>query len=275
MSMVARRIIIVTLISALTVVGVLFFMKTAHAQTTILVHAGAGIRPALDEAGAAFQKKSGVRVDYNYKGSACLLPDVLMSGKGDVYIPGEEYYVKQAVDRKLVGADYKVVATMTTVIIAQSGNPKHIAGLQDLAKPGLRLGLGDPDVVACGRAAKEALVNAGVWDEAKKNLVMGGQNVSEVSNAVRLGTLDAAIVWNATAALYTTQDLATIAIPAKYAVTSAIPVAVVTASKQRRAAQQFVSFLAGKEGRRIFLKHGFGMPPTIKGSAEPGGRRGG
>jgi molybdate transport system substrate-binding protein len=157
---------------------------SAQAATKLLVHAGAGIRPALDEAAAAFQKKTGVKVEYNYKGSACLLPDVLMSGKGDVYIPGEEYYVKQAVERKLVKPDYKVVATMTTVIITQPGNPKHIRTLADLAQPGLRLGLGDPDVVACGRAAKQALINAGVWEKVQKNLVMSGQNVSELGNAV-------------------------------------------------------------------------------------------
>jgi molybdate transport system substrate-binding protein len=245
---------------------------SAQAATKLLVHAGAGIRPALDEAAAAFEKKTGVKVEYNYKGSACLLPDVLMSGKGDVYIPGEEYYVKQAVDRKLVKPSYKVVATMTTVIITQPGNPKHIRTLADLAKPGLRLGLGDPEVVACGRAAKQALVNAGVWDKAEKNMVMGAQTVSELSNAVRLGNLDAAIVWNATAALYSARDLAIVPIPEDHAVTSAIPVGVVAASKQARPAQQFVDFLAGAEGRRIFQKHGFGMPAAGRAKTKPGGK---
>jgi molybdate transport system substrate-binding protein len=260
-------------ISAVMCLAVLCFAAiSAQAATKLLVHAGAGIRPALDEAAAAFQKRTGVKIEYNYKGSACLLPDVLMSGKGDVYIPGEEYYVKQAVERKLVKPDYKVVATMTTVIIAQPGNPKHIRTLADLAKPGLRLGLGDPEVVACGRAAKQALINAGVWEKVQKNLVMGGQNVSELSNAVRLGNVDAAVVWNATAALYSARDLATIPISEDHAVTSNIPVGVVATSKQARPAQRFVDFLASAEGRRIFLKHGFGMPAASKAKAKPGGK---
>ena len=268
--MVARRIIIVTLISALTVVGVLFFMRTAHAQTTILVHAGAGIRPALDEAGAAFQKKSGVRVDYNYKGSACLLPDVCVSQKGDVYVPGELYFMQQAVDRKLVKPGYKVVASMTTVIIVQPGNPKNIAALDDLAKPGVRLGLGDPQVVAIGRAASEALVKAGVWDRAKTNMVMSAQNVTELSNAVKMKQLDAAIVWDATAALYSDRELKAVPIDARVATCSPVPAGVLKFSKNAKAAQAYVDFLAGPEAKAIFLKHGFGPPMKADKQCEPG-----
>ena len=161
---------------------------------------------------------------------------------------------------------------MTTVIITQPGNPKGIRPLQDLAKPGVRLGLGDPKVVACGRAGQEALAKAKAWEGAKKNLVMSAQNVSELSNAVRLGTLDAAIVWNATAAMYTTHDLTAVTVPGKLAVTSSIPVGVVAASRQGKSAQQFVDFLAGKEGRRIFLKHGFGVPAASKSKTRAGGK---
>jgi ABC-type molybdate transport system substrate-binding protein len=101
---------------------------------------------------------------------------------------------------------------------------------------------------------------------------MGAQNVSELGNAVRLGNLDAAVVWNATAALYSARDLTTVPIRAGHAVTSSIPVGVVATSKQARPAQQFVDFLAGAEGRRIFLKHGFGMPAAGKANAKPGGK---
>lgn len=248
------------------------FPAQAAVKTTLLAHAGAGIRPALDDAARAFEKKTGIKVEYNYKGSGCLLPDVLMSGKGDIYIPGEDYYLKQAMQRKLIQPGAKVVASMTTVIITGAGNPKGIRTLTDLAKPGVRFGLGDPKVVACGRAGQEALTKAKVWAGAQKNLVMSAQNVSELSNAVRLGNLDAAIVWNATAAMYSPRDLTTIRLPAKVAVTSKVPVGVVTNSAHRGEAQRFADFLAGPEGRQIFLQHGFGVPAAGKSKAKPSGR---
>lgn len=265
-----RRIVLVTLLCLLASAGLLAFARAAAPKTTLLVHAGAGIRPALDELGAAFQQKTGIRVDYNYKGSACLLPDVCVSKKGDAYLPGEEYFMKQAVDRGIVKGPYQVVATMTTVIVTQPGNPKKIKSLADLVKPGLRLGLGDPEVVAIGRAARETLVKGGVWEKAKKNIVMSAQNVSELSNAVKLKQVDAAIVWNATAAMYKKSELTTVTILSKHAVCSPVPVGLVTYSKHPKEAQTFINFLASPESAKIFVKHGFGAAPGI---VCPPGRR--
>ena len=261
-----KQVLIVTLICILVIAGVLWLVRPGHAATTLLVHAGAGIRPALDELGAEFQKKTGTRVDYNYKGSACLLPDVCVSRKGDVYIPGELYFMQQAVDRKLVHEGFAVVASMTTVIVIQSGNPKGIRSVHDLTKPGIRLGLGDPQAVAIGRAARECLVRAGAWEGAKKNLVMSAQNVTELSNAVKMKQIDAAIVWDATAALYQETELARVDVQPAWATCSPVPAGVLQFSKNPREAHAYVDFLASDEGRKIFLKHGFG--PPVKNPAE-------
>ncbi len=268
----AKRIILVTLLCMLITVGVLVLLRGASAGTTLLVHAGAALRPALDELGAMFEKKTGTGIDYNYKGSACLLPDVCVSQKGDVYIPGELYFMEQAVKRNIVKRDYKVVATMTTVLIVQSGNPKKITGIEALARPGIRLGLGDPQAVAIGRAARESLVKARVWEQAQKNLVMSAQNVTELSNAVKLKQLDAAIVWDATAAMYNAKEMAVIRIPAKYSVCSPVPVGIVKFTKNPRESQAFVNFLASPEATRVFVAHGFGAAPKAKAACPPGGK---
>ena len=127
----------------------------AHARTTLTVHAGAGIRPPLDELGALFEKKTGVKIEYNYKGSGCLLADICLSQRGDVYIPGELFYVKQAQERGFIETS-RLVAQMSTVVIVQKGNPKRIMGLKDLTREGLRIGLGDPKAVAAGRGNRNA-----------------------------------------------------------------------------------------------------------------------
>lgn len=267
----AKRVVLVTLLCILITIGVLVFVRAANAGTTLLAHAGAALRPALDDLGARFEKKTGTKIDYNYKGSACLLPDVCVSQKGDIYIPGELYFMEQAVERDVVKPGYKVVATMTTVLIVQAGNPKKIKGIQDLAKPGIRLGLGDPQAVAIGRAARECLVKARVWEKAQKNLVMSAQNVTELSNAVKLKQLDAAIVWDATAAMYGPKEMVTIPIPAKYVVCSPVPAGALKFTKNPRQAQAFLDYLASPAATRIFVKYGFGAPPKPK--ACPPGRK--
>ena len=197
-------------------------------------------------------------MDYNYKGSGCLLADICFSRMGDVYIPGELFYVQQARERGFI-RDQRVVAEMSTMIIAQSGNPRNIRTLRDLTRSGLRVGLGDPEAVAAGRAAIETLDNAGVRAAVQRNVVMTALNVIELGNAVKLRHLDGAIVWDATAALFGDQVTA-VSIPAAHRVDCPIPVATLTFSEHPREAVQFMNFLAGEEGARVFLKHGYGVP---------------
>lgn len=255
-----RRIIVITLICIAVVAGVLLFAWSGNARDEIrlLAHAGAGIQPPLDELGAMFAKRTGIGVDYSYKGSGCLLPDIVISQKGDIYIPGELFYMQQAVDRGLI-SKYRPVAQMSTVVIAQHGNPKKIAGLKDLARPGLRVGLGDAKAIAIGRAARMVLEGAKLRDRVEKNVCMCCMNVVELGNAVKLGHLDAAIVWDGTAALYG-EAITTIPIPAAYRETSTIPVGVLRVSKHPREAAQFMDFLASKEAAPIFRRHGYAVP---------------
>ncbi len=259
-----RRIIIVTLVCLAVATGLLALARAADAAsgTTLMVHAGAGIRPPLDELGEMFQRRTGVRVDYNYKGSGCLLADICFSRTGDVYIPGELFYVQQARDRGFI-RDQRTVARMSTIIIAQRGNPRNIRSLRDLTRSGLRVGLGDPEAVAAGRAAVETLDNAGLRVAVQRNVVMTALNVIELGNAVKLRHLDAAIVWDATAALFGDQ-IAAVSIPAAQRVECPVPVATLTFSEHPREAAQFMAFLAGEEGARVFREHGYEVPTNVQ-----------
>jgi len=255
----ARRIVIVTVICAVVLASVLLLAWPGDARQApsvrLLAHAGAGIQPPLEELGKMFQKKTGVRVDYSYKGSGCLLPDICVSEKGDLYIPGELFYMKQAEDRGLLRAS-RPVARMTTVIVAQPGNPKKVKSLKDLARPGMRVGLGDAKAIAIGRAARSVLDKAKLRKQVEKNVVMSCMNVVELGNAIKLGHLDAAIVWDGTAALYHGY-VTTVPIPVKYSYTSTIPVGVLKFSKHPKEATEFMNFLASKEAEPVFQKHGY------------------
>ena len=256
-----RSLTLVCLLAAAFSVGGL-----AHARTTLTVHAGAGIRPPLDELGALFEKRTGVKIEYNYKGSGCLLADICFSKRGDVYIPGETFYVRQAEERGFIETS-RVVAQMSTVVIVQKGNPKRIMGLKDLTREGLRIGLGDPKAVAVGRAANETLVKAGILKQVEPNLVMTALNVVELGIGVKLRHLDAAIVWDATAHLFR-DSVETLTLPDEWRVEAPIPVAVLKFTTNAGESTRFMEFLAGDEAAKIFLKHGYGVPKPAPKSDE-------
>jgi molybdate transport system substrate-binding protein len=266
--MALRRIILVTIACALATLGVLLAVRASYGATTLLVHAGAGIRPPLDELGKKFEERTGIEVEYGYKGSGCLLAEICFSQRGDLYIPGELFYVEQARERGFV-EDARVVAQMSTVVIVQKGNPKEIRGLKDLTRPGLRLGMGDPEAVAVGRAANETLVKAGILKDVEKNVEMRALNVVELGIGVKLKHLDGAIVWDAIAHLFE-GDVETLTLPDQWRTDCPIPVAVLKFSSDMQAAKRFLSFLASEEAAKVFVRHGYGLPPEPKTSVSEG-----
>lgn len=222
----------------------------------ILVHCGAGIRPPMDELADLFEERTGTRVDMAYKGSGCLLADIEFSRKGDLYMPGEQDYMDQAIESGFI-VEHRPVATMQTVIITPLEDEHGINSLEDLAKPGVKVGLGAVPQVAVGVAAKKTLDKAGLWDSVQKNVKMNVLNVVELADAVKLGGIDAAIVWDATAYLVK-DDVRTVPIDPKYAYQTTIPFGALKFSKHPDKAQLFLELAASAEGTEIFEAHGYG-----------------
>ena len=235
----------------------------APAPDRLLLYCGAGIRPPVAELAEAFGARHGVTVEVNYAGSDMLLGRIQVSGQGDLFMPGDEYYIQRAKAQGLV-ASTKTACYFVPVILVQKGNPKNIHSLADLARPGLRLGLGDPQACAVGRAAaailvKDKTLQAGV----ERNAEFASVTVSELANHVKLGHLDAAIVWDATAA-YVSDDADAIPIPPGQNVVSTVAVSVLTSSQRPALAGKFAEFVASPEGREVFRRHHYTVAPPAK-----------
>jgi molybdate transport system substrate-binding protein len=231
---------------------------------TLLFHAGAGQRSSLDEIVAVFEERNPrVKVELAYKGSGYFLADVEASREGDLYMPGEEFYLRQA-DRRGFIRDYNpesdVAAYFVTVILTPAGNPKGIHKVADFAKPGVRVGLGDPQACAVGEWHRRIFKQAGIYEQVKKNAVMNAQCIPEIGNACKLGAIDGSIVWAATAVLYL-RDAEIIPMEEKYRGLIPLPVGVLTFSKHPKLAGKLKNFILSEEAQKMFHKHAYTVDP--------------
>jgi molybdate transport system substrate-binding protein len=228
----------------------------AAAQTggSLHLYCGAGIRPAVAEAIEAFQKETGTTVRTDYAGSGTLLSNIRASKRGDLYMPGEAEYLDRAEKFGLI-ASRRDVCFFIPVILVAKGNPKGIKALSDLTRPGLRLGLGNPDACAVGQVSVSLFKKNGIeLDAIKKNTKVETLTVNELGIQVKIGQLDAAVVWDATAAYYRDSAEA-IPIPPAQNLVSRVPIGILNTATDRALAQRFVGFLAGEPGQAIFTKH--------------------
>ncbi len=228
----------------------------------LLLYCGAGLRPAVAQAAEAFRTQTGILVECDYAGSGMLISRVRMQRTGDLFMPGDVWYVDQLADHGMVEAK-TMVTYFEPVILVAKGNPLGITGLEDLTRPGHRLGLGNPAACQIGRISQRILSQNGIDAGAvEKNLVFSSVTVNELGLQLTTGRIDAAIVWDAVAAYY--QDVAEIVrIPLDQNEISNVAIAVLSFSQNKDAANRFVEFLISPQGKAIFAKHHYRTePPT-------------
>jgi molybdate transport system substrate-binding protein len=226
----------------------------------ILVSCGAGLRAPIEEIAAAFTAKMGRTVERDYGGSGVVLSRLKVSGKGDVFIPGDMWYVDLAEKDGLV-ASRADVCHLVPVILVGKGNPKGIAGPADLVRPGLRLGLGRSSACQVGRSSEAIIEKAGLDREAiAKNLAFSSLTVNELGIQIETGHLDAAIVWDAVALQYE-KSADAVPIPLEKNEPARVVAAVLKGARDPAAAEAFVRFVAGDEGKAVLRKHGYRIDP--------------
>lgn len=237
----------------------------ARDKSPLFVYAGAAFRPPLEEMGREFERKYGVPVQFNFTGSNCLLAQIILSQQGDLFLPGEEFYVRQAEKRGFV-VKSEVIGYFVPVILVRKGNPKGIKSLKDLAKPGVRVGLGDPKACAIGEISEAILRKNKLTEAVHKNVAVRTATAPELANILRLGGIDACINWDAIANYpWVRPAVDVIPIPPEQNLITANPLAILKTTKNMKAAELFLQF-ALTEGQRIFRKHGFtarnDLPPA-------------
>lgn len=255
-----RVLLPLVLIAALVYAWVLIGRTQAPRQ--LLFHAGVGQRSSLNEIRDLFQARCPeVRVDFAYKGAGYFIADISRSREGDLYMPGEEFYLLQAVERGFI-TDYDphrdIAAYFVTCIIAPRGNPENVRTIRDFARPGLRVGLGNPQACAIGIWHEKTFRRAGIWDQVRQNATFSAKCIPELGNAVQHRLVDATIVWSSTAALYL-RDVEIIPLEPRYRGVVRLPIALLAFSKDRQAAQRLKDLILSSEGKAIFASHGYAV----------------
>ena len=247
--------------------------STEDSQTKeLLLYCGAGLRPPVNELVETFERLHGIKIVADYAASEVLLSRIKLGRRGDLYMPGDEYYIEQAAGKGMI-LSQKTVCYFVPAILVQKGNPKNIRSLQDLLQGGLKIGLGDPNVCAIGRKTREIFAKNNIdRDEIWKNVVFLSLTVNELGMQIQACSLDAVIVWDAVARYYANYG-DQIPIPVENNCVSTVDIGVLAFTKNRLPAEKFVEFAASEQGQAIFKKHNYQTKAPKQGSVkliEPG-----
>ncbi|NOY81643.1 MAG: molybdate ABC transporter substrate-binding protein [Kiritimatiellaeota bacterium] len=230
-------------------------LPAPRSKKALVIFAGAASQPATTEAVALYEKLYGTPVECTFGGSGAVLNQVRIERFGDIYLPGSNEYMDVAEkDGLVLPKTRRVICRLVPAICVAAGNPLGIRSVADLARPGLRLTIGDPGSVCLGRIAVAAFRRAGVYGKVRSNIVTYASDCQQIINLIRLGEVDAAIGY-AVFGRQSPELLDVVLIEGGTPVN--IPAAVIVYSKRPQEAQRLVDFLAGPQGKDIFRKHGY------------------
>lgn len=162
--------------------------------------AGSVNRRALEPVIESFQEREGVHINTVYNGCGILTAQMQsmlekdqVSGFPDMYMACDTYYLDTVAD---LFQDAVNVSTTDIVIVVQKGNPKGIAGVQDLAKPGIRVALGQPDQCTIGVLSRRLLESQGIYEELlRENVVTQTATSALLVPSITTGSADAVLAY--------------------------------------------------------------------------------
>jgi len=220
---------------------------------TTTVFAAASLTQAFQAIASAFEHgHPNVKVQLNFAGSSTLVQQIQQGAPADVFASADEANMQKLVDGGAIAGAPQLFARNTLQIVVPAGNPKHIAALADLAKPGLTIALCGPSV-PCGRYAAEAFTKAGVTAPAASQEL----DVKAVLTKVSMGEADAGIVYVTDVRAAAPGKVVGVDIPASSNVMARYPLAVVKHAPNAAAAAAFVEFVLSPEGQRLLAGFGF------------------
>jgi ABC-type molybdate transport system substrate-binding protein len=219
----------------------------------ITLYAGSMLRAAIEPTITAFEEREGVKVVRVYNGCGILVAQMQTGPVPDAYFACDVEFMKQV---QPLFSDVIDVSQNQLVILVPKGNPQHIATLKDLARPGLRVGIGHEKQCAMGWLTQRTFKEGGVQTEVMKNVAVQTPTGDMLVNQMRSGSLDAAVAYLSNAA-GAAKELDAVRIQGLPCSVATQPLGIAKDSANRRLSERLRDALRGQVSQERFASEGF------------------
>lgn len=252
------RILVKPLVLACLVLAV----ESVGAQT-LRIAAASDLQFAMNDLARRYEKVSGTRVAVSYGSSGNFRAQIENGAPFDLFFSADLDYPKRLIAEGFaVGGSFCVYARGRLVLWAPAGTNlelgrRGLAALKDRRIQ--KIAVANPEHAPYGRAAREALEKAGIYDEVKTKLVFG-ENISQAAQFAQSGSAQVGILalsltfaesmkggerWEVPADLYAPVEQAAV---------------VLEASRNKAAAEAFLEFVKSTPAQELLAQYGFTTP---------------
>ena len=230
---------------------------------TLTILAASSLTDAFGELGKDFEEQNpGVDVKQSVGASSDLLAQIQQGAPADVFASAAEEEMDTADKDGLVAGRPEVFVKNREVIMVPEDNPANIEGLQDLAKPNIKLVLAQKDVPAADYAVEIlGKANQEYGPDFEKNVlsnvVSREADVRASVNRVVVGDADATFGYASDYTPDIRDRVKVIAIPPNLNIIATYPIAALKDAKEPELAKKWVDLVTSSEGQKVLEKWNF------------------
>lgn len=224
----------------------------------LTVAAAASLQYAFTEIGRQFEAETGQNVVFTFGSSGNLAQQILSGAPVDLFASADSTFTDILAQKGLLVPETRRAYAVGRLVLASSRTAGvQLDSLEALLDPRVhKVAIANPGHAPYGRAAREALVNAGLWEQLQPKLVYG-ENIRQTLQFVETGNAEAGLVALSVAEI---PGITYVPLPEELYQPLQQEMAVVQGTPNPEAARQFLSFVTGPAGQAVLREHGLTPP---------------
>ena len=225
------------------------------------LYCAAGLREPTQLILDAYEEAYGVTVELHTHGSGTLFGQIrteAKSGAGpDLYLTAEASYADQGRKQSLLN-EVIPIGTQRPVMIVAPGNPKEISSLNDFVDPTKSIDFGIANEgAAVGVKTRLIADQLGIREQLEAMRKTEQETVIALAEAVKIGALDAAVVWDTTAMMTQGIEVVPTSEPAFETGVSQISISVTSVTNRPTEALRLARFITARDkGLATYREYG-------------------
>jgi molybdate transport system substrate-binding protein len=234
--------------------------KRSPGETGVTIAAASDLAAAFGEIGTAFAAKTGVKPTFTFGSTGLLAKQLDQGAPFDVFAAANVSFTEQVVQSGACDGATKAMYARGRLVVwwrneAAAAPPASLSDLSD--RRFVHIAIANPEHAPYGRAAEEALRQAGVLEAVKPKLVFG-ENVQQALQIAETGNADLAIV--ALSLAIQNKKGAYLAVDQALHAPLDQSMVVCRHGQGPSLGKQFTEFVASPAGRAVMQRYGFLLP---------------
>jgi molybdate transport system substrate-binding protein len=222
----------------------------------VRVAAASDLTLAFEELGKRFEQRTGQKVSFSFAASGALAKQLSQGAPFDLFAAANASFVDSAVKAGACDGSSKALYARGHVVVWSKRGGVKLTALSELANADIRhIAIANPEHAPYGKAAREALLAAGVWSAVERKVVHA-ENVRQALQFAETGNADVAIV----ALSLVAHDRSGQMLAVDPALHGAIEQTLVVCKRGKNEAggREFAKLVESSEGQAVLERYGFG-----------------